>query len=87
MVTLGGIQVADVGLEQLKGLTQLQYLTLENTQVSDAGIAGLQQALPNCRITKQPRRPSCRRWRPGTWPDGGPIESYHETAPLGCYDK
>jgi hypothetical protein len=34
----------------LKGLTQLQILDLQRTKVTDAGVAKLQQALPNCKI-------------------------------------
>jgi len=34
----------------LKGLNRLQPLYLYGSQVTDAGIAELQQALPNCKI-------------------------------------
>ncbi|MEE2707362.1 MAG: hypothetical protein VX988_09940 [Planctomycetota bacterium] len=37
-------------LHDLKGLTDLQSLTLLGTQVTDAGVKKLQQALPNCDI-------------------------------------
>jgi len=36
----------------LKGLTMLQELWLDDTQVTDAGIAELTKALPNCSISK-----------------------------------
>jgi len=36
----------------LKGLTKLQGLNLGNTQVTDAGVAELQKALPNCEIMR-----------------------------------
>jgi len=36
----------------LKGLTKLKTLGLERTNVTDAGRAELQQALPRCRIGK-----------------------------------
>jgi hypothetical protein len=31
---------------------QLQELTLSNTKVTDAGVAELQKALPNCSISR-----------------------------------
>ncbi len=40
-VWLHGIQVTDVGLEHLTGLTQLQVLDLSGTQVTDAGLEHL----------------------------------------------
>jgi Leucine-rich repeat (LRR) protein len=46
---LGG-QVTDAGLEYLQGLTRLQELSLEETDVSDRAVKRLQQALPNCKI-------------------------------------
>ena len=36
----------------LKGLTGLQVLFLMNTKVTDAGVADLQKALPDCQIFK-----------------------------------
>ena len=48
---LGAGKLTDAGLVHLKGLTNLQGLVLPK-QISDAGIAELQQALPNCDITK-----------------------------------
>jgi len=39
-------------LVRLKHLTNLKYLTLRDTKVTDAGVAELQKALPNCRIRK-----------------------------------
>jgi len=44
--------VTDNGLEDLKGLAQLQLLRLDGTKVTDAGVANLQQALPHCDITR-----------------------------------
>ena len=44
----GELQCA--GLAHLTGLTALEILFLDNTQVTDVGVAELQQALPNCRI-------------------------------------
>ncbi|NQU21935.1 MAG: hypothetical protein HQ567_11685 [Candidatus Nealsonbacteria bacterium] len=42
--------MTDAGLEYLEGMTSLQSLDLRGTQVTDAGIKKLQQALPNCKI-------------------------------------
>jgi len=39
-------------LVHLKGLTQLQYLGLQQTKVTAAGVADLQKSLPNCKIIK-----------------------------------
>ena len=36
----------------VKEMTNLQSLDLNSTKVTDAGIAELQQALPNCKIKK-----------------------------------
>ena len=44
--------ITDSGLVHLKGLTNLKSLSLYKTQITDAGIAELQKALPNCKITK-----------------------------------
>ncbi len=52
VLNLVGTQVTDSDLEQLKGLTQLRALHLTGTKVTDAGVAKLQQALPNCKITR-----------------------------------
>lgn len=45
-------QLTDAGLVHLVGLTNLQRLSLNDTQVTDAGVAELQKALPNCKIKK-----------------------------------
>jgi uncharacterized membrane protein len=45
-------RITDTGLEHLRGMTQLQELSLECTEVTDAGVKKLQQALPNCTITR-----------------------------------
>jgi hypothetical protein len=37
-VSFGGTQVTDAGLVHLRGLTQLEWLTLHSTQVTDAGL-------------------------------------------------
>ena len=46
-----GTQITDAGLVHLKGLTKLQSLDLPK-QITDAGVADLQKALPNCKIRK-----------------------------------
>jgi hypothetical protein len=45
-------EITDAGLVHLKGLTELQTLDLDSTQITDAGIADLKKALPNCAIRK-----------------------------------
>ena len=45
-------QITDAGLVHLKGLTGLQTLFLGGTKITDAGVADLQKALPNCKISK-----------------------------------
>jgi len=45
-------KITNSGLMHLKGLTNLKDLRLYNTQVTDEGIKKLQQALPNCYITR-----------------------------------
>jgi hypothetical protein len=43
---LNGTKVTDAGLEDLKGLSHLELLTLEGTQVTGAGVRDLKKALP-----------------------------------------
>ena len=45
-------EITDAGLEHLNGLKQLRFLNLTDTHVTDAGVAKLQQALPNCKIER-----------------------------------
>ncbi len=45
-----GNSPVDSGLEHLEKLTSLEWLHLNDTQVTDAGIEKLQRALPKCRI-------------------------------------
>ena len=45
-------KITDAGLVHLKGLTNLQELDLSRTRTTDAGVAVLQKALPNCKIEK-----------------------------------
>ncbi|MFP6618427.1 MAG: hypothetical protein VB877_03705 [Pirellulaceae bacterium] len=51
----GGMNITDGCLVHLKGLTKLKELSLANTHpkpgaITDAGVAKLQKALPNCSI-------------------------------------
>ena len=48
---LSGQVVTDAGLDHLKGLTKLETLVLNDTQVSDAGVENLEKAWPNCTIS------------------------------------
>jgi hypothetical protein len=55
VLNLGGNRITDGCLVHLKGLTKLKKLNLVNTfpksgMISDATIAELQKALPNCKI-------------------------------------
>ncbi len=45
-------QCDDNTLLQLRCLTKLKHVELTMTNVTDEGVAKLQQALPNCRITR-----------------------------------
>lgn len=49
---LDSTKVTDAGLVHLQGLSQLKKLWLYNTKVTDQGIKKLQQALPNCQISR-----------------------------------
>ena len=51
-LSLTTTKVTDAGLVHLKGLTKLGWLDLADTKVTDAGVKKLQQALPNCKITR-----------------------------------
>jgi hypothetical protein len=45
-------KITDAGLVNLKGLAGLQELYVSSTKITDAGVADLQKALPNCEISK-----------------------------------
>ncbi len=49
---LDNTQITDAGLEHVGNLTQLRTLSLVNSEVTAAGVAKLQQALPNCKISR-----------------------------------
>jgi len=46
------VRLARVGKSHLKELVNLQTLYLGGTKVTDAGVAELQKALPDCKIYK-----------------------------------
>ena len=48
-----GKQFTDAGLKHLKKLTNLNELYIARTQVTPVGIADLQAALPNCKISHE----------------------------------
>ena len=52
MLCLENTQISDAGLALLEGLTSLLWLYLTGTQVTDKSIKKLQEALPNCKITR-----------------------------------
>jgi len=43
-------KITDVGLMHLKGLKNLEKLVLTETNVTDAEVEKLQQALPKCQV-------------------------------------
>jgi hypothetical protein len=47
-----GNRVTDAGLVHLKGRKKLSYLDLKLTQVTNAGVKELQQALPSLKIVR-----------------------------------
>jgi hypothetical protein len=51
-LNLNNTEVTDAGLSLLKGLTQLRFLQLENTKVTDRGVREFLEVLPNCDINR-----------------------------------
>jgi Leucine-rich repeat (LRR) protein len=51
---LDGTAITDGGLEHLTSLKNLRVLNLSGTKVTAVGVAKLQAALPNCKITVDP---------------------------------
>jgi hypothetical protein len=51
-VVIRGQKITDAGLKELAALKNLRLLTLQYTEVTDAGVAELQKALPNCKIER-----------------------------------
>ncbi len=48
----GGSRITDAGLVHLAGLTSLEVLHLDDTQITDAGVAKLKEVLPDCEIKR-----------------------------------
>ena len=55
-LTFSHSQITDVGLKELAKMKNLVLLDLEKTQVTDAGVAELKKALPNCTIRSKPTK-------------------------------
>jgi internalin A len=51
-LNLAGDRITDERLKELAALKQLRTLVLVRTQVTDDGVAALQKALPNCKISR-----------------------------------
>ena len=51
MLGLSGTRITDRSLEHLSGLKNLSSLFALETKVTDAGVAKLQKALPDCDIS------------------------------------
>ena len=49
---LSQVPVNDSDLEHVTPLKELRQLDLTSTKVTDEGVAKLQKALPNCKITR-----------------------------------
>ncbi len=49
---LTGTMVTDESIPYLIQLSQLRFLDIRNTRISEAGAAELRNTLPNCRIAK-----------------------------------
>ncbi len=55
-IDLGLTQITDVGLKELPKLKNLRSLNLNDTKATKAGMAELRKALPNCKISSNPRK-------------------------------
>ena len=55
-IDLGLTQITDAGLKELPKLKNLRSLNLNDTKVTRAGMAELRKALPNCKISSNPRK-------------------------------
>ena len=47
---LDGNKISDDGIERLKGLVNLRWLSIKRTDVTQSGVRDLQRALPECEI-------------------------------------
>ena len=65
-LSLVGTQVTNAAVPHLKQFTRLRFLDVSGTEITDDGIAELQKALPNCRISSMTTPPTTpkprRRW-------------------------
>lgn len=50
-LSLRDTPITDAGVEHLTSLKKLRALSIGNSQITQAGVAKLQQALPNCTVT------------------------------------
>ena len=51
-LNLNHTDITDAGLEHLEALTCLRCLVVGNTHVTDEGVKKLQEALPDCTISR-----------------------------------
>ena len=51
-LSLSGTNIDDSGLKMLDGRTTLQFLNIENTQVTRDGVAAFRLAHPNCSVAR-----------------------------------
>lgn len=56
-LSVHGDEITDDSVETLKHCDKLERLYVDETQITGAGVATLQAALPNCRITGPPPAP------------------------------
>lgn len=52
VVNLDSAKLTDYDLKHLEGMKHLKQIYLSSTQVTDGGVAELQKALPNCKISR-----------------------------------
>jgi len=53
-LSLSGNPVTDEGMKKLKELDKLKSLTLTRTSVTEKGVKEIKEALPNCRLIREP---------------------------------
>ena len=53
VVQLIGTHTTDQDLQSLRVLSKLVFIDLKDTKVTDAGVAELKKALPNCRVVRR----------------------------------
>jgi hypothetical protein len=62
-LTLIGPDVTDAHLKQVKALSTLRIIVLDQTSVSDDGVTSLRKALPSARIDVLDAERSSVKWR------------------------